>query len=52
MSKACAFGGTTTLVDFANWRPGTELIEAIEYTDAYLCLAQTITWGRHFFRVP
>lgn len=22
------------------------------YTDAYLCLAQTITWGRHFFRVP
>jgi len=33
MSKACAFGGTTTLVDFANWRPGTQLIEAIDDRD-------------------
>jgi dihydropyrimidinase len=30
MSKACAFGGTTTFVDFANWRPGSQLIDAIE----------------------
>lgn len=30
MSKACAFGGTTTIVDFANWRPGGELADAIE----------------------
>lgn len=33
MSKACAFGGTTTLLDFANWRPGGELIDAIEQRD-------------------
>src|SRR5689334_6956039 len=29
MSRACAFGGTTTFVDFANWRPGSQLIDAI-----------------------
>jgi dihydropyrimidinase len=33
ISKACAFGGTTTFVDFANWRSGTELIDAIERRD-------------------
>jgi len=22
------------------------------YLDAYVCLAQNMTWGRHFFRVP
>jgi dihydropyrimidinase len=30
MSRACAFGGTTTIVDFANWRPGGDLRGAIE----------------------
>jgi dihydropyrimidinase len=30
MSRACAFGGTTTIVDFANWRPGHDLFDAIE----------------------
>lgn len=34
MSKACAFGGTTTIVDFANWRPGGALIDAIGNRDA------------------
>ena len=34
MSKACAFGGTTTLVDFANWKPGGELVDAIEQRNA------------------
>jgi dihydropyrimidinase len=34
MSRACAFGGTTTLVDFANWRPGHDLFDAIERRDA------------------
>jgi dihydropyrimidinase len=34
MSRACAFGGTTTLVDFANWRPGTQLFQAIEDRDS------------------
>jgi dihydropyrimidinase len=33
MSKACAFGGTTTLVDFANWRAGGQLIDAIGERD-------------------
>lgn len=30
ISKACVFGGTTTIVDFANWRPGIRLAQAIE----------------------
>lgn len=34
LSKACAFGGTTTVVDFANWRPGGALIDAIANRDA------------------
>ncbi|MBI2202457.1 MAG: amidohydrolase family protein [Candidatus Rokubacteria bacterium] len=34
MSRACAFGGTTTIVDFANWRPGKDLFDAIERRDA------------------
>ncbi len=33
ISKACVFGGTTTIVDFANWRPGIELLQAIEKKD-------------------
>ncbi len=33
ISKACAFGGTTTVVDFANWRPGGALIDAIGNRD-------------------
>ena len=33
ISKACVFGGTTTVVDFANWRPGIELPQAIEEKD-------------------
>jgi dihydropyrimidinase len=34
LSRACAFGGTTTIVDFANWVPGTpELAGAIENRD-------------------
>jgi dihydropyrimidinase len=34
MSRACAFGGTTTIVDFANWRPGHDLFDAIETRNA------------------
>ena len=34
VSKAALFGGTTTLVDFANWRQGIELHQAIEERDA------------------
>lgn len=34
MSRACAFGGTTTVVDFANWRPGGQLADAIIHRDA------------------
>ncbi len=34
MSRACAFGGTTTIVDFANWRQGGELADAIVHRDA------------------
>ena len=34
ISKACAFGGTTTVVDFANWRQGGALIDAIGHRDA------------------
>lgn len=34
ISKACAFGGTTTFVDFANWRPGGTLASAITDRDA------------------
>ena len=30
VSRACLFGGTTTLVDFAFWRPGIDLFQAIE----------------------
>ena len=33
ISKACVFGGTTTIVDFANWRPGIALPQAIEEKD-------------------
>jgi dihydropyrimidinase len=33
MSKACAFGGTTTIVDFANWRQGGKLLDAIDDRD-------------------
>ena len=33
ISKACVFGGTTTIMDFANWRPGIELVQAIEEKD-------------------
>ena len=34
ISRAAIFGGTTTVVDFANWRTGTELPQAIERKDA------------------
>lgn len=34
ISRAAVFGGTTTVVDFANWRPGTDLPQAIEQKDA------------------
>jgi dihydropyrimidinase len=33
ISKACVFGGTTTVVDFANWKPGITLVQAIEEKD-------------------
>ncbi len=33
VSAACAFGGTTTVVDFANWRQGEPLAKAIENRD-------------------
>jgi dihydropyrimidinase len=33
ISRACVFGGTTTIVDFANWRPGIDLSGAIEDKD-------------------
>jgi dihydropyrimidinase len=29
ISRACAFGGTTTVVDFANWKPGGTLAGAV-----------------------
>lgn len=34
ISRACAFGGTTSVVDFANWQPGGDLAGAIEARDA------------------
>jgi dihydropyrimidinase len=34
ITRACAFGGTTTVIDFANWRPGGDLPGAIEQRDA------------------
>lgn len=30
VSRACLFGGTTTLVDFAYWRPGIDLFQTIQ----------------------
>jgi dihydropyrimidinase len=33
ISKACVFGGTTTVVDFANWKSGLRLVQAIEEKD-------------------
>ncbi len=30
VSRACLFGGTTTLVDFAYWEPGEDLFKTIE----------------------
>jgi dihydropyrimidinase len=33
ISRACVFGGTTSIVDFANWRPGIDLRQAIEEKD-------------------
>lgn len=33
VSRAAAFGGTTTIMDFANWRQGSDLIEAIGHRD-------------------
>lgn len=33
ISRACVFGGTTTVVDFANWRPGLALPQIIEDKD-------------------
>ena len=33
ISRAAVFGGTTTIVDFANWRPGLALPQAIEEKD-------------------
>ena len=33
ISRACVFGGTTTVVDFANWRPGIDLPQAIGEKD-------------------
>jgi dihydropyrimidinase len=33
ISKACVFGGTTTVVDFANWRTGLTLPQIIEEKD-------------------
>jgi len=33
ISKACVFGGTTTVVDFANWRTGIALPQVIEEKD-------------------
>ena len=34
ISRAAVFGGTTTVVDFANWRPGIDLFRAMEEKDA------------------
>src|SRR5262249_3085091 len=34
ISKAAVCGGTTTIVDFANWRPGLELPDVITEKDA------------------
>jgi dihydropyrimidinase len=33
ISKACVFGGTTTVVDFANWRTGIALPQIVEEKD-------------------
>ena len=33
ISRAAIFGGTTTVVDFANWKPGLDLSQAIEHKD-------------------
>ena len=30
VSRACLFGGTTTLVDFAYWEPGEDLFQTLE----------------------
>ena len=34
ISRAAVFGGTTTVVDFANWRPGIDLFRTMEEKDA------------------
>ena len=34
VSRACLFGGTTTLVDFAYWEPGEDLFETLEKKEA------------------
>jgi dihydropyrimidinase len=47
MSRACAFGGTTTIVDFANWRPGHDLFDAIERKDALYKGASYIDYTFH-----
>ncbi len=36
VSRAAIHGGTTTLLDFANWRPGGTIEEAIEKGEALL----------------
>ena len=34
ITRAAIFGGTTTVVDFANWRPGIDLFQTMEEKDA------------------
>ena len=36
VSRACLFGGTTTLVDFAYWEPGEDLFETLEKKESHL----------------
>lgn len=47
LSRACAFGGTTTVVDFANWRPGGELADAIVQRDTLFKGSSHIDYSFH-----
>ena len=47
VSKACAFGGTTTVLDFANWRPGGTLSDAIEERDAHFRGSSLVDYSFH-----
>ncbi|WP_248763331.1 dihydroorotase family protein [Pseudarthrobacter sp. SSS035] len=53
VSMAAAFGGTTTMLDFAHWRPGDDLAETFERKHADWRNRSYVDYGFHgTFREP